>query len=180
MSLCPLCSTFFSNSPFAADVHGKCLLQTHTAHLPSFPSSYSSALLSKKYSLLGFACHQRLWGLASVSHVLSLRFPQQTKASKVSFLPALFIMMPFIVCPSQLILHPSHFHYKFKISASQNSIQTKDSPDMNAISNQLPGHSSLTIIFLLYSLTIEFKDYTADMLSEFMEVVMGKEKTPLS
>lgn len=51
---------------------------------------------------------------------------------------------------------------------------------MNAISNQLPGHSSLTIISLLYSLTVESKDYTADMLSEFMEVVMGKEKTPLS
>lgn len=47
---------------------------------------------------------------------------------------------------------------------------------MNAISNQLPGHSSLTIIPLLYSLTLEFKDYTADMLSEFMEVVMGKRK----
>lgn len=54
MSLCPLCSTFFSNSPFAADVHGKCLLPTHTAHLPSFPSSCFSALLSKKYLLLGF------------------------------------------------------------------------------------------------------------------------------
>lgn len=155
---------------------------------PYCPSSKLSKFLllcstQQEILVAGFctdACHQRLWGLACVSHVLSLRFPQQTKASKVSFLPALFIMMPFIVCPSQLILHPSHFHYKFKISASQNSIQTKDSPDMNAISNQLPGHSSLTIIFLLYSLTIEFKDYTADMLSEFMEVVMGKEKTPLS
>lgn len=51
---------------------------------------------------------------------------------------------------------------------------------MNAISNQLPGHSFLTIISILYSLTVELKDYTADMLSEFMDVVMGREDTPLS
>lgn len=48
---------------------------------------------------------------------------------------------------------------------------------MNAISNQLPGYSSFTIISLLYSPPIEFKDYTADMLPGFWE---GGEGTPLS
>lgn len=53
-------------------------------------------------------------------------------------------------------------------------MQTKDSPDMNAISNQLPGYSSFTIISPLYYLPIEFKDYTADMLSGF--VVRGQKQ----
>jgi len=54
MSPLPLCSSFFSTSPVAADVHGKRLLPTSTVHLRSFPSSYFSALLSKNYLLQGF------------------------------------------------------------------------------------------------------------------------------
>lgn len=51
---------------------------------------------------------------------------------------------------------------------------------MNAISNQFPGYSTFTLIFLLYSLPIQFKEYTDDMLPRFMAVVVGREKTPLS
>lgn len=69
-----------------------CTRQMPSAN-PYCPSSKLSKFLllcstQQEIFVAGFctdACHQRLWGLACVSHVLSLRFPQQTKAPKVSF-----------------------------------------------------------------------------------------------